>query len=302
MTKILITGANGFLGSNLTRFFTDPPEYSVILTSQNHPEKVSKESLPFFPGNLLDEVFLESLLNQEKPDVIINTVSLVNVDLCEEKPELARQITVQTATNLAKAARNVNSRLIYISTDQVFDGKKSMYTERDEPNPINQYGKTKLDAERVTLHHLPNSVIVRTNFFGWSPHRHSPTFGEWVYNNLCNQKPIQLFTNFYFTPIEVTYFAEIIGKIVNKDFSGVLNVSGSDRCSKYDFGIQLAAEAGLDPSPIEACEMNSDTLRAKRPKDMSLSNKMCENVLHTRLPTLKDCLIKFLLNKDRIFP
>ncbi|MFA4861927.1 NAD(P)-dependent oxidoreductase [Methanoregula sp.] len=293
MKKILITGANGFLGSNFTRFFVDSKKYSVILTSQKCPEIAKDDDLPFHSGNLLDESFLESLLRQEKPDVIINTVSLVNVDLCEEKPDLARQITVQTAKNLAVAAKKYRTRLLYISTDQVFDGKNRMYTEEDVPNPINQYGQTKLEAERVTRHHLPEAVIIRTNFFGWSPAGHVPTFGEWVYNSLKSGKPMHLFTNFFFTPIEVTYLSEAIDTIIPAGFSGLVNITGTDRCSKYEFGIALADICGFDPSPIEPVEMSPVSLRAKRPEDMSLSNKKYENTFHARLPTLHESLIRF---------
>jgi len=301
MKKILITGANGFLGANLSRFFSAMPEYSVVLTSQKVPLWLKNKSIPIFQGNLLDRSFVNALLINEKPDIIINTVSLVNVDLCEENPPLARQITVQTADILAAATKMVGSRMIYISTDQVFDGQKSYYTEEDEPDPINEYGKTKLNAERLILHELPDSLIIRTNFFGWSPFGHAPTFAEWVYQNLMQHKSMQLYTNFHFSPIEVTFLAEILGIVIKKDASGILNVCGSNRCSKFEFGMELAKETGLETSFIEAVEMNSLTLRAKRPKDMSLSVKKCASLTGTRLPDLMENIQRFIRNRELSF-
>ncbi|AGB02342.1 SDR family oxidoreductase [Methanoregula formicica] len=299
--KILITGANGFLGANLTRQFFNRPETSVILTSRNTPLWLVKDTMPFFPGNLLDERFVEKLLVKENPDIVINTVSLVNVDLCEENPDLARQITVDSARILAKAAKKTGSRMVHISTDQVFDGEKSFYTEEDMPNPINQYGKTKLEAEHQILRYLQDAMIIRTNFFGWSPCGHAPTFGEWVYQCLYERKVMQLFTNFYFSPIEVTSLAGTIDSLISTDFAGILHVCGSERCSKFDFGVQLAKETGFDPSSIVAYEMDSSTLRAKRPKDMSLSVKRCESLLHTRLPTLQESIEKFVRGKTSFY-
>ena len=241
--------------------------------------------------------FIESVIRQVNPDVIINTVSLVNVDLCDEKPDHAHEITVRTASNLASAAKKANSRLIYISTDQVFDGKKDIYTEDDMPNPINQYGKTKLEAEKITRNYVDDAVIIRTNFFGWSPKGHVPTFGEWVYSNLANKTPINLFTNFFFTPIEITFLSKSIEQILISDFSGIINITGSDRCSKFGFGMQLAEEFGFDSSLIRATVMNPDSLVARRPTNMALSNAKFCTIFNTRLPTLQESIRKFRTNK-----
>jgi len=294
MIKVLITGSNGFLGSNLVRFFAVRSNYKVFSTSQK--PTVNPEIENFIQGNLLDNSFINRLFSTIHPDLIINTVSLVNVDQCEENPDLAYKITVETAENIARASNLYKSRLIYISTDHLFDGKKLMFTEEDNPAPVNVYGKTKLLAENRTLKHVADAVIIRTNFFGWSPAGHPSTFGEWVYNNLKEQKPMNLFTDYYFTPIEVTYLAEAIETIVASSFSGVINIAGAERCSKYEFGITLAEICGFNPSPITPTKITSGSFKAPRQQDLSLSTMKYQELFHKNLPGLKTSLKRFADN------
>lgn len=292
MKKILITGSNGFLGSNLVKFFSLRSGYEVYSTSQNP----SRDSLPkfFYQGSLLDKIFIDNIFSTVNPDLVINTVSLVNIDQCEIQPSIAYEITVQTAHNIAKAAKKTGSRLFYISTDHLFDGKKTMYTEKDPPHPVNNYGKTKLQAEDITRHNVPEAVLIRTNFFGWSPENHAQTFGEWVYTNLLQQKPMTLFTDYYFTPIEVTYLAESLEMIINSDFSGILNVVGSEKCSKYDFGIALADIAGFDAGCITPSPVLGGSFQVRRPKNLALSTEKFDRIFETNLPDLNRSLERFI--------
>lgn len=294
--KLLITGSNGFLGSNLVQFFSQNKDFEVFSTSQRR--SILHDARNFYQGDLQDRVFVKDLFSAIKPDLVINTVSLVNVDQCEEQPALAYNITVQTAQNAAQAANETGCRLFYISTDHLFDGKKSMYTEEDTPAPVNEYGKTKLLAEQKTLLAVPASTIIRTNFFGWSPRGHAPTFGEWVFTNLQEHKPMTLFTDYYFTPIEVTYLAEAIRTVSATDFSGIINIAGSERCSKYEFGMMLAEVAGLDSSHIRATRIAPDSFKARRQKDLSLSNRKFEEISHKKIPLLKENIQQFLKSRS----
>ncbi|WAC04324.1 MAG: SDR family oxidoreductase [Methanoregula sp.] len=296
MIKILITGSNGFLGSNLVSYFSQKSNYRVFSTSQKR--SVDPELNDFIQGNLLDISFVNHLFSTVQPDIVINTVSLVNVDQCEENPDLANAVTVVTAENIAQASDRYRCRLVYISTDHLFDGKKSMYTEGDIPAPVNIYGKTKLLAERRTLKHVADTVIVRTNFFGWSPPEHPPTFGEWVYNNLKEKKPMTLFTDYYFTPIEVTYLAEAIETVATSSFSGIINIAGSERCSKYEFGIALAEECGFDSGPITPATIESDSFKAPRQQDLSLSTEKFRKLFNKELFALRQSIKKFCRDRE----
>lgn len=293
--KILITGSNGFLGSNLVRFFSEKQEYEVYGTSQ-HPSYFPEVS-NFIMGDLLDAGFVANLFRDIRPDIVVNTVSLANVDLCEEDPELAYELTVRTAKNVAQAAKRCKSRLIYISTDHLFQGDRPMYTENDTPAPVNVYGKMKVEAELRSVQIYSNTVIVRTNFFGWSHSHHAQTFGEWLYNSLKKKIPINLYTDYYFTPIEVTYLAEALETLALSDFTGIINIAGSERCSKYDFGIGMSKVFGLDPSVIHSRKMEINTFRAKRQKDLSLSTEKFVKIFGNKLPNVRESLQKFYETK-----
>jgi dTDP-4-dehydrorhamnose reductase len=296
MKKILITGSNGFLGSNLVRFFSQKSGYKIFSTSQR--PSVNPELSDFIQGNLLDNSFVNRLFLAIRPDLVINSVSLVNVDHCEENPDLAYKITVKTAENIARASDYYKCRLIYISTDHLFDGKKSMYTEDDIPAPVNVYGKTKLLAETNTLQNARNPVIVRTNFFGWSSTGHPPTFGEWMYINLKEKMPMNLFTDYFFTPLEATYLAEAIETVATSHFSGIINIAGLERCSKYDFGIALANECGFDSGPIIPTSIESASFKAPRQQDLSLSTEKFRKLFKYELPGLRQSIKRFCRSRE----
>lgn len=287
--RILITGSTGFLGSNLIRFFSGNG-YEVVGSSRSE-QKLEFEN---HVGDLRNEIFIDKLVSSVKPDLIINTASLANVDLCEQDPGYARQIIVNTAENLAKISEKYGSRLIYISTDHLYDGNSSWYSEDEVVHPINQYGNLKRVAEIATLSSSPEAIIVRTNFFGWSPLWHSPTFGEWIYNNLKEQNEMNLFTDYYFTPIEVGHLASIIEKIVHTNFYGIINIAGRDRCSKYDFGIKMAEMGDFSTECIHPSTLSKSGLCSKRPGDLSLSSVKLRDELNLYPPSLKESILSFL--------
>ena len=297
MKRILITGSNGLLGSNLVRYFSEGSRYRVFTTSY-HPS-FSKEISNFVRGDLQDKTFIEKLLDKIEPDIIINTVGLVNLENCEEEPDMARSIIVQTAENLAQSARHHGARLIHISTDHLFNGAHPMYTEEDTPTPVNVYGKMKLEAERRVSAAYKDAVIVRTNFYGWSPEGHPQTSGEWIFQSLKQQIPVTLFTDYYFTPIEVTLLAEALEEVAESEFKGVINIAGSERCSKYDFGTALAEVFHFDPSPIQRGSIATMVFKARRQPDLSLSTEKFRRLLGRELPNLRDGLRRFYKNQKR---
>jgi len=294
MKKILITGCNGFLGSNLIRFLSNS-NYEIVGTSLN--DNLENKNFLFKKGDLSDPLFAKSLIQLVNPDIIINTVAWTDVDACEVQPEKAYQLNVATAENVARSISNKNTKLIYISTDQLFDGLQSFYSENSIPNPINVYGKTKLEAENVCLSNHKNTIVVRTNFFGESPKNHKPSFAEWIFNSLNEKKEIKMFTDIFINPIEVSLFAKAIEKTFSCEYSGILNIVGNERISKYDFGIRLAEKFGFDNSLIVPSKSAGFNFKAARPLDMSLSVKKYETLFNYKLPSLEDSLNKFKENK-----
>ena len=229
--RVLITGCDGFLGSNLIRILSNL-NHELIGTSI---EDAKINNIKFIQGDLLNLDFVKSLIKSSNPDIIINTAALPDVDFCDKDPEKAYKINVLTAINVAKSIDRKDTKLIHISTDQLFNGKKSFYSEDDTTEPLNVYGKTKSMAEKACLENHMNTLIVRTNFFGRSLNNHKPTFAEWIINSLNHKQEINMFNDLFFTPIEVSYLVKAIEKTFKSKYTGILNIVGKERISKYDY-------------------------------------------------------------------
>jgi UDP-galactopyranose mutase len=175
----------------------------------------------------------------------------------------------------------------------LFRGVKSFYSEEDVTEPLNVYGKTKLESERVCLANHKNTIIIRTNFFGWSPKEHKPTFAEWILNNLKEEKEIKMFKDVFFTPIEVSALAKAITRVFDSDYCGILNIAGKERISKYEFGIRLAKTFGFNSSLICPTSINDFNFKAPRQPDLSLSVKKFEDLFSNTLPDFNTSLKKF---------
>ena len=261
--KVVVTGASGLLGSNVCSVFKANGHSVIPYYHQN----LNKD----YHGDLLNKRDVMTLLTKEHPDAVVNCVGWTNVDKCEDAPESAWLANAESVVELARLTFAMGIRLVHISTDHVFDGKKSFYSEIDTAKAVNVYGWSKLGGERLCLMGNPNALIVRTNFYGWAPAGHTPTFADWVYTSLRDKKPIQLFTDYYFNALEVNFLAEALEKVISVPIvmSGILNIASSDRMSKYDFGIAMAEVFGLSLENVTATAKS--TMRVPRPPDLSLS-------------------------------
>ncbi len=286
--KILITGGSGLLGSNIAR--TAAEEYQVYATHNSHPSRIP--GCRFVPLDIKDRQQVLSLLKEIKPAVVIHTAGLVNVDYCEEHEDEARLINVVGTENVALAAREIGAKLIFISTDSVFDGERGMYTEEDAPHPLTVYARTKLEAEKSVAHRLPDSIIVRTVFYGWGLHS-KQSLAEWVVNGLREGKKLSMWTDAFFTPMLANNLAEVLLAMYRRNLNGIYHVAGSERCSKYDFGREVARTFGLDTDLIQPSSINEARLRAHRPKDPSLDTTRVSGLVDTRLLGVEEGIARF---------
>ena len=286
--KVLITGGSGLLGSNLVKSMEDG--FVVHTITYRHPMKFKTcqvHQLDITKGN--DFLKLVKIVN---PRCIIHTAALTHVDYCEIHRDEAWNINVEGTRNVVNAAEKTNSKVIYISTDSVFDGKKGMYTEEDPPNPSNFYALTKFEGEKIVCRSSVPYVIIRTNIYGWNAQK-KLSIAEWILNSLWKKKKLTLFYDVFFTPILVNNLSDVIIEMVEKDISGLFHVAGSGRCSKLQFGLVLAKVFGLDKDLIEPIRLSDKNLIAKRPKDPSLSIEKIKNEVKTKLLNIKKGLETF---------
>ena len=190
-------------------------------------------------------------------------------------------------------------RLIYISTDSIFDGKKqSPYIESDSVSPLNVYAKTKLMGEQPVLS-MENGLVLRTNIIGWT-HKGGTSFAEWILENLVDNAPLNLFYDVYFSPLHIDSLSSIIERIINNPISGLYHCASRDSVSKYAFGKKMAEIFQLSDLNITRSSVDIMKYKARRPKNMALDVKKISLALECDLPSAVDAieLMKYQYDKN----
>ena len=199
--RIYITGIAGMLGYGIYRTLKDRAEILGIDIVDIEIPGISYSKI-----SLYDMEDIEENIIQTKPDILIHTAALINVEECEENPEEAKRLNTQVTAALADLCARHKIKMVYISTDAVFDGKEArLYSEEDVVNPPNVYGQTKLDGEAAALKY-PENLVLRTNIYGINIQK-KQSFGEWIYHSLKEDQTLHLFTDIDFSPILVNELA-----------------------------------------------------------------------------------------------
>jgi dTDP-4-dehydrorhamnose reductase len=267
--NLLITGASGLLGHYLCRYFATDYKVTALYHRTPLTDLVGDLSgVAAVQADLSEPRSLQAVLKQHQPDILIHAAGLTSVDLCEENPAMAKLLNVEMTQRLLESL-NPATRLIHLSTDHLFSGEQSLYNEKSPTQPLNVYAQTKLSAEKL-LSSYENAVVIRTNFYGGrSPSKKS--FSNWVYDALKANQTLPVFDDVYYSPISVCGLAENIEKLISSELRGIYNVVGSERLSKFEFANRLARFFDLNPNLIVRSQILSASLRASRPRDMSLS-------------------------------
>lgn len=252
-----------------------------------HKQKVVFPGVQTRPIDLGSADSLVRSLEQLAPDVVIHTAGLTNIERCESEPEVAHHVNVTLAANVAKACAISGTKLAHISTDHLFPGQDSLTDESQLVAPINVYGKTKAEAEIRILEFNPQSLVIRTNFYGWgTSYRHS--FSDIVIDSLRAGKKLTLFQDVFYTPILAETAAFVVHDLIDLKASGIFNVAGDQRLSKYEFGLSLAKEFDHDSQGIVPGLLADHADLVQRPHDMSLSNKKASDLLGRKLGGIEE--------------
>ena len=270
LRRILIIGANGFLGTNIIQFrdqnknvFHDSLFIAADLQNTNI-EKV----IPFYYIDITKHNDSFKKIVEISPDIIILTAAMTNVDQNEIDKDVATKINTEGPKNVLKACEKICSKLIFMSTDFVFDGKKQgYYTEEDIPNPLNHYATTKYNAELAIINSNVEYTICRTAvLYGWNPQKLN--FFTWVLEKLQKNEKLTIVTNQINNPTYVKNLAEIILKLVEKDTSGIYHTVGKDSLSRYEMALKCAEIFNYNTNLITPIkEINQ---KALRPNNASL--------------------------------
>ncbi len=287
MKKVYITGIAGLLGNNIATELLD--KYEIFGAD------IIKTDIPgvtYDVFDLCDEKELEYNISRCKPDILIHTVAAVNVDKCETDIDYAETLNAKLTQKVSSICEKLGIKLIYISTDAVFDGtKEGLYKEGDVVNPINVYGRTKYEGE-VFASQIKNSLILRTNIYGLNI-QNKKSFGEWVVDALENDMEINMFEDIYFSPILVNELARVIGCCIQQDLSGLYHACGTGSISKYQFGLEVKKIFGIKTGKIKKSKSEIMNFVAPRAKNMGMSNESLCSKLNIRIHTPEESIEEF---------
>jgi dTDP-4-dehydrorhamnose reductase len=266
MKKILITGSNGLLGQKLVNLLTAQPDLKVIATAKGTNRLPSSDAYIYHSLDITNQSQVQELINQIKPDFIIHTAAMTNVDQCEFEKDACWQLNVKAVEYLAKASERNNSFLVHLSTDFIFDGKNGPYDEEAEAQPLSFYGESKLAAEQVLqASSIPWAIARTVLVYGIAHDMSRSNIILWVKKSLEDQKTIQVVDDQWRTPTLAEDLAMGCYLIANKEAQGIFNISGKDMLTPYQMALQTAEYFNLDSSFIKQADSTTFTQPAKRP-------------------------------------
>jgi dTDP-4-dehydrorhamnose reductase len=281
VTRIFVTGASGLLGSSVVK--KAAAENEVAATYFNRP--ITFNEVECLQLDLTDQEQYGRIAAFD-PDVFVHCAAMTDVDQCERQPEKAHRYNVEMTKQLVDLAETLDARFVHLSTDAVFDGKQGRYSETDEPNPVNVYGQTKLAAERAVQQAQADSVVVRTNIYGWNATK-GQSLAEWMLEKLRTGSKLPAFNDAYFSPIYTGDLALCLLELAFADVGGVIHLAGRERCSKLEFANTLSDVFGLDDELIVPTSVDEIEFDAPRGRDLSLSVTRAQECLDSPIPTVK---------------
>lgn len=264
--KVLITGANGFLGYYLCRQLINAG-ITVMATGKGE-SRLSFQNDPLFsyqPIDFTDPFQVDSVFEDFKPDCVVHAGAISRPDVCEQNQMQAYITNVEGTVSLLINAAAHKSFFLFVSTDFVFDGNAGPYAEDDATNPVNYYGRTKMEAEEAVKEYEYDWAIVRTILVYGKPQAGRENLLTMVQKSLVQGKTISIFDDQFRTPTYVEDLAAAIVSIIQKKATGIWHISGKDLLTPYQMALLTAQHLGLDESLVKKIHEGDLVEVAKRP-------------------------------------
>ncbi len=259
--NVLITGGLGQLGRKL--YYDLNSSYNVINSSRNGQSNTLKL-------DVADSNNMSTTIGKISPDIILNCSSFNNVDNCEIEKDSARSVIVGGIRNLIKFSKK-KCRIIHISSDYIFDGKKGDYLEDDAPSPLNYYGRLKLEAENLLRSSNRDYVIIRCGTIFSHDLKCKSNFFGWVYNNLKAKKNINVVKDQISCPTPVELISKFINIIMPLNSNGIFNLGIAESFSRFDFAMKICKSFDFDEKLIHPVRTKDLSQKAIRPKNTTLN-------------------------------
>ena len=285
--KFLVTGSAGLVGQQVVKYLS---KSNQVFSCYNESKPEYGDSVKM---DLKNYEMISSVLTEIKPDVVIHLGAMTGVDLCEKEKTSASEINTKATEIIAKECSKLNSFLVYVSTDYVFDGNFGMYKEDDVANPLGFYGKSKLEGEKAVQNFSTNWCIARTSTpFGLHPTKKS--FPMWVIENLQKQKQIDVLIDQFTSPTYIPNLSRMLIEISERRITGIIHVAGASKISRYQMASMVSDKLNLDGTLLKQISMNKMKWVAQRPKDSSLDVSRASSILNEKPQKIDQSLNLFI--------
>ena len=291
MEKILITGSMGQLGLELSHLLREQESYETLETVR---VSGSKDIIEL---DITDEIAVSSIIDDFRPNIIINCAAMTAVDLCESQEDKAYKINALGPKYLALGAEKVGAKMIHISTDYVFDGQTtSPYIEKDPTGPNTVYGKTKLAGEQFVLENCSKSFVIRTAWL----YGQGKNFPRTMLRLAKEGKDIKVVSDQYGSPTSALELARVVIYLMETECYGVYHASCEGKTSWYEFALKIFEEAGVEVS-VEPIPTSQYPTPARRPMYSVLDNKALRDCHNYYMKEWKEAFSEFMADEMKKF-
>ena len=289
--KILITGSNGLLGQKLLHKLRVDNSVELIATSRGENRVSEQSNYKYLALDITDEKAVAQIIAMQKPDVVINTAAMTNVDLCEAEKEDCDALNVNAVQYLADACQQIDAHLIHISTDFIFDGEDGPYKEEDEPNPLSYYGLSKLKSEQLLQTHAVKWTVLRTIIvFGVGENLSKGNIVLWAKGALEKGDPLNIIDDQFRAPTLAEDLADACVLAAKKKAFGVFNASGKDIMSIYEIVERIANHYGNTTENLNKISTATLNQTAGRPPKTGFILDKSKKVLGYNPHSFEECL------------
>lgn len=298
--KILVTGATGMLGHDFCKILSRKQTVVGLSRGSMNVKNSDFSGVEFDVADIAKRENVIEVIVKHKPDLIIHCAAISDVDYCELNPEIAFKINTDGTKNVADSSEELGAYLISISTDYVFDGeKKTAYLESDKANPINIYGKSKLEAEEYIQANLEKFLIIRSS---WMFGTGRKNFVDSILDSAINNRQIRAISDKFGSPTYtidlVMAISDMIDKIAaGETISGIYHITNAGICSRYEFAKEILGYVGINRE-VMAIQGKDAGGKAARPQMSALDNLKIKELLNYSLRHYREAFKDYLQNKE----
>lgn len=285
---VLVTGATGLLGKGMEE--TMPAGWRMLGVHQR-PYKVTSRLAVHRALDIRDRRAVERLFAARKFDAVVHAAGIASVDYVESHYAESLESNIVGTLNVTSACRRSGTPLVYVSTNAVFDGTRAPYSEDAPVNPVNKYGRLKVECERLVRETLERWTVVRPILmYGWNRPETRPNTVTWILDKLSKGEPVELVDDVRENPLYSLQCGRALWAAVERMPGGTIHLAGKDAASRHEFGLKIADAFGLDRSLVRRVDSSRFPSIAPRPPDTTMLTVRMERELGVAPMTLEEGL------------